>query len=50
MQVKQPQHYLQLMNRIWVTPWFRSPRPSDKQEARLWDNRAALLDALIYRP
>lgn len=50
MQVKQPQHYLQLMNRIWATPWFRSSRPSDKQEARLWDNRAALLDALIYRP
>lgn len=50
MQVKQPQHYLQLMNRIWSTPWFQSPRPSDKQQARLWDNRAALLDALIYRP
>lgn len=50
MQVKQPQHYLELMDRIWATPWFRSPRPSEEQQARLWDNRAALLDALIYRP
>lgn len=49
-QVKQPQHYLQLMDRIWQTPWFHSSRPLDEQEARLWDNRAALLDALIYRP
>jgi hypothetical protein len=50
MQVKQPKHYFQLMDRVWATPWFRSPRPMDKQQARLWDNRAALLDALLYRP
>lgn len=49
-EINKPLHYIQLMDRIWATPWFRSPRPLDKDQARLWDNRVAILDAVIYRP
>lgn len=46
------------MNNYWrriiaplqLVPWWRSPRPMQEIEARIWDGRAALLDAIFYEP
>lgn len=35
---------------IQATEWWRTPQPSDPVERSIWDNRAALLDALCYDP
>lgn len=34
---------------IQATEWWRTPQPSDPVERSIWDNRAALLDALCYK-
>ena len=34
---------------IQATEWWRTPQPSDPVERCIWDNRAALLDALCYQ-
>lgn len=41
-------HYMLLLNSIWNTEWFRSPRPADAAEAALWNWRVALLDSALY--
>lgn len=33
---------------IRLSPWWLAPRPTKRQEARLWDNRAAMLDCIYY--
>jgi len=33
---------------IRLSPWWLTPRPTKRQEARLWDNRAAMLDCIYY--
>lgn len=35
---------------LQLTTWWRSSRPRDDIEGRIWDGRAALLDALFYEP
>lgn len=42
--------YLQLLRRIWSTPWFRSPEPDDEHQRRIWRVRVAVLDAIMYDP
>lgn len=42
------QRYLEFMDVIWSTAWFRSTRPEDADERFIWDHRAALLDAVLY--
>jgi hypothetical protein len=46
--IKDKKHYMLLLNSIWNTEWFRSPRPADAAEAALWDWRVALLDSTLY--
>lgn len=46
--IKNKKHYMLLLNSIWNTEWFRSPRPADAAEAALWDWRVALLDSSLY--
>lgn len=46
--IKNSKHYMLLLNSIWNTEWFRSPRPDDADEAALWDWRVALLDSSLY--
>lgn len=41
-------HYLDLLQVVWATEWFRSARPDDPEEGFIWDHRAALLDAALY--
>jgi HKD family nuclease len=36
--------------RIMDSVWWNSPRPKQAMEARFWNGRAALLDALFYNP
>lgn len=40
--------YWELMQRIWRSPWRRSPRPVNQLERRVWNARVALLDSLYY--
>ncbi len=35
---------------ITMSDWWNHPRPTTRAEARIWDNRAALLDSLFYEP
>jgi hypothetical protein len=42
-------YWSELIERITLSPWWRVPRPTG-QDGRIWDGRAALLDALFYDP
>ena len=33
-----------------LSPWWQEPRPRRRQDARIWDCRAALLDCIYYDP
>jgi hypothetical protein len=33
---------------VRLSPWWLAPRPTKRLEARLWDNRAAMLDCIYY--
>jgi HKD family nuclease len=41
--------YVDLLEKIYSQPWYRSPEPEDPVEKELWQARAALLDVLVYR-
>ncbi|MBI1746876.1 MAG: phospholipase D family protein [Acidobacteria bacterium] len=38
----------EIIERILDTPWWNSIRPSEPQEASVWDGRTAMLDILFY--
>jgi len=40
--------YVELLNYLRQCPWYRSPRPKNNWESRLWDGRMALVDRLAY--
>jgi len=42
-------YWANLIEPITLSPWWRSPRPPGS-EGKIWDGRAALLDALFYEP
>jgi HKD family nuclease len=42
-------YWQDLIEPIWSSPWWQAPRPRGV-EGRIWDGRAAFLDALFYRP
>ena len=48
--LRTPAGYAEGLRRLWQAPWMSSPKPVDAFEAKLWQNRAALLDAFVYRP
>jgi HKD family nuclease len=35
---------------ILLTPWWSKERPVDVEDARVWEVRAAMLDAIVYAP
>jgi hypothetical protein len=39
-----------IVERILISKWWTSPRPSGAQARAIWDGRAAFLDSLYYRP
>lgn len=47
--IKSINQYLDFLQEVWSTDWYLSDRPSDSDEAALWDRRAALLDAALYQ-
>lgn len=40
--------YIQLSKLIHSSPWFNEQRPSDREQAAVWERRAAFLDAIFY--
>ncbi|MEK7671570.1 MAG: hypothetical protein AAB344_05050 [Bacteroidota bacterium] len=42
--LKQWDGYEAALRKLWQSKWYRSPRPKNPQEARVWDARVALLD------
>ena len=40
----------EVVEQIMDSPWWDSPRPHDPEEGVVWDGRAAMLDAIFYRP
>jgi hypothetical protein len=41
--------YWNLLQRIWRCPWWRTPRPQQAIERRIWNARVALLDSIYYK-
>lgn len=46
--IKTTTQYMQLLHAVWQLPWYQSVRPNDPMEAKTWDRRTALLDAVLY--
>ena len=42
-------NYIKLLQQIHSTGWYRSPEPQDAFEREVWQARASLVDALVYR-
>ncbi len=40
--------YLQLIQWLWERPWFVAPEPEDQKQAKMWQARTALVDAVFY--
>ncbi|UFP97703.1 phospholipase D family protein [Pseudomonas fitomaticsae] len=43
-------YWERIMAPIQNSPWWLAPRPRSGLAARIWDNRAALLDSIYYEP
>jgi hypothetical protein len=39
-----------VVERILISEWWMSPRPSGTRARAIWDGRAAFLDSLYYKP
>ena len=46
----EPRNYARLLERIYEKQWYGSQPGRKKQDRRLWDMRAALLDSFVYQP
>ena len=42
-------HYVDLLNWVYKQPWFEALRPDAPLERTIWNSRAALLDAFVYK-
>jgi len=38
----------EIIQRIHKAEWFNSPKPKNKEDKKLWENRVAMLDAVFY--
>lgn len=47
---KMENYWRRIIAPLQLVPWWRSSRPMREVEARVWDGRAALLDAIFYEP
>jgi len=43
-------YWEEIIERIMGSVWWDSPRPDDKIAGMVWDGRAAMLDAIFYKP
>ena len=41
-------HYVELLKWVYKQPWFKARQPDDCWERKIWNCRAALLDAFVY--
>ena len=41
-------YWTEVVKRLQGSPWWNSVMPSNEKEAKAWNNRAAMLDALFY--
>lgn len=41
-------YWTEVVERLQASPWWKSPQPTDKKEAKVWRGRAAMLDAIFY--
>ena len=41
--------YVELLTWVYNQPWFSAPPPDDPFERTIWNSRAALLDAFVYK-
>jgi hypothetical protein len=39
-----------VVEQVISSPWWKAPRSTNADDAVIWDGRAALLDAIFYRP
>ena len=46
--ITKPSHYLELLQWLYSLPWYQHPCPNDPLERRIWQYRAALVDAFVY--
>ena len=44
----QPENYRRLLEWLYVQPWYRDGPPADTELERIWQFRAALVDAFVY--
>jgi HKD family nuclease len=40
----------EVVERIILSDWWNARRPTDEIESKVWDGRAAMLDAIYYKP
>ncbi len=43
-------YWEEIIERILDSAWWKEPRPQNELEGTVWDFRAAMLDAIFYRP
>lgn len=46
--IMDPSHYLELLQWLYSLPWYQHACPDDPLERRIWQYRAALVDAFVY--
>jgi HKD family nuclease len=42
-------YWQEIIERITDAPWWNETKPNNIRESRIWDGRAAMLDAIFYR-
>ena len=42
-------NYVELLNWVYEQPWFNARQPNDPLEREIWNCRAVLLDAIVYK-
>lgn len=45
---EKPAGYIRILKMVHGAPWFLSSRPSDLEQALIWDRRVAMMDAIFY--
>jgi len=43
-------YWEEIIERIIDSAWWNEPRPKNPLDRTVWDGRAAMLDAIFYRP
>lgn len=48
--LREPKNYGKLLRWLYRQRWYKDGPPMDKGLARIWESRAALVDAFVYEP